>query len=67
LSEREAPRVDEVRPFALDDLGTGRARKLHGVIARARIEHEERDAARQTREGARQVPLFVAGEDDGGD
>jgi hypothetical protein len=37
------------------------------MIVGTSVEHEDVDAARQAREGPRQIALFVAREDDGGD
>jgi hypothetical protein len=37
------------------------------MIARAGVEYENPDSTGQAREGPRQVALFVAREDDGGD
>jgi hypothetical protein len=61
------PRIHEAGPLALHDAGARRARELQRMIARARIQDENLRPARQTGQGARQVALFVARENDGGD
>ena len=67
MRERKAPGIHEIRPLALDDVGARAARELHGMVVGACVEHEEMHAARQTGEGAWQIALFVARENDGGD
>ncbi len=59
--------VDEVRPLALLDARARRTRKLYGMVAGARIQNEDVDPARETREGTRQIALFVARQNDCGD
>ena len=66
LREREASSVDEVGPIALDHARARAARELNRVIARTGVEYQDRNPAREAREGTRQVALFVAGENDRG-
>src|SRR5579862_2915319 len=65
--KRKASRVEEIRPVALDDARPGASGERDRTIPRARIEHEHSNAARQARERTRQIALFVARQNDGGD
>jgi hypothetical protein len=50
----------------LDHARARAARELNRVIARTGVEYQDRNPAREAREGTRQVALFVAGENDRG-